>query len=103
MTTSWERPELVGIEVNVPHWYQREDELKSDEVTVSRATGWKRYGKPVVVGEQGNHIDRRKTQPPGVGGVWVESSALRMRIRYWTALFKDISIIFWKILLPELS
>ncbi len=95
VTTSWERPELTGIEVNAPHWYQRENELQSDEITVSRARNWKRYSMPVVVGEQGNRIDRRKAQPPGVGGVWDDRSALRMRIRNWTAFFKDIAIIFW--------
>ncbi len=67
------------------HWYQRENELESDIVTASRAKNWKKYNKPVVVGEQGNHIDRRKPRPPGVGGVWDEGSALRMRIRNWTA------------------
>jgi len=40
VTTSWERPELEGIEINAPHWYQRENELESDAVTVSRARNW---------------------------------------------------------------
>jgi hypothetical protein len=95
VTTSWERPELAGIEINAPHWYQRENELESDVVTASRAENWKKYNKPVVVGEQGNHIDRRKPQPPGVGGVWDEGSALRMRIRNWTAFFNEIAFVFW--------
>ena len=95
VTTSWERPELPGIEINAPHWYQRENELESDAVTASRARNWKKYNMPVVVGEQGNRIDRRKPQPLGVGGVWDDRSALRMRIRNWTALFNEIAIIFW--------
>ena len=95
VTTSWERPELAGIEINAPHWYQREDELESDAVTASRARDWKRYNKPVVVSEQGNHIDRRKSRPLGVGGVWDDRSALRMRIRNWTAYFNEIAFIFW--------
>ncbi len=95
VTTSWERPELDGIEINAPHWYQRENELESDMVTASRAENWKKYNKPVVVGEQGNHIDRRKPRPPGVGGVWDEGSALRMRIRNWTAFFNEIAFVFW--------
>lgn len=95
VTTSWERPEIAGIEINAPHWYQREDEHESDVVTALRARDWKRFNKPVVVGEQGNHIDKSKPQPPGVGGVWDESSALRMRIRSWTALFNEIAFIFW--------
>jgi len=95
ITTSWERPDLAGIEINAPHWYQREDELESDVATSSRAKEWKEYGKPVVVGEQGNRINRRKPRPPGVGGVWDERSALRMRIRNWTAFFHEIAFIFW--------
>ncbi|MEJ2704914.1 MAG: DUF5060 domain-containing protein [Sedimentisphaerales bacterium] len=95
ITTSWERPELAGIQVNAPHWYQREDELKSDAVTTARAKNWKRYGKPVVVGEQGNRIDRRKPPAPGIGGVWDDRSALRMRIRNWTAFFNEVAFIFW--------
>ncbi|MHC4228136.1 MAG: hypothetical protein ACYSW0_11980, partial [Planctomycetota bacterium] len=95
VTTSWERPDLAGIEINAPHWYQNENELESDKVTASRAENWKRYNMPVVVGEQGNRVDRRKPHPPGVGGVWDEGSALRMRIRNWTAFFNEIIFIFW--------
>lgn len=95
VTTSWERPDLDGIEINAPHWYQNEDELESDKVTVARATNWKKYNMPVVVGEQGNIVDRRKPIPPGVGGVWDAGSARRMRIRNWTAFFNEISFIFW--------
>jgi hypothetical protein len=95
VTTSWERPDLAGIEISAPHWYQNENELESDKVTVSRATNWKKYNMPVVVGEQGNIVDRRKPIPPGVGGVWDAGSARRMRIRNWTALFNEISFVFW--------
>ena len=94
ITTSWERPELDGIEISAPHWYQRENELESDAVTASRAGEWKKRGKPVVVGEQGNHVDTNN-RPLGVGGVWDDRSALRMRIRNWTALFNEIAFIFW--------
>jgi len=94
ITTSWERPELPGIEINAPHWYEREDELQSDTVTASRAKEWKKHNKPVIVGEQGNHVDTRN-RPLGVGGVWDDRSALRMRIRNWTALFNEIAFIFW--------
>lgn len=95
ITTSWQRPHLNGIEINAPHWYQRENELESDAVTVGRATGWKKHGKPVIVGEQGNHVAKDKPRPPGVGGVWDAGSARRMRIRNWTALFHEIAFIFW--------
>lgn len=95
ITTSWERPNLPGIELNAPHWYQNEDELQSDSITASKASNWKRYNKPVIVGEQGNFVDRNKPRPLGVGGVWDLRSALRMRIRLWTALFNEIALIFW--------
>ena len=95
ITTSWERPDLAGIEISAPHWYQREDELKSDAETTARAAKWKKHGKPVVVGEQGNWIDRKNPPAPGVGGVWDNRSALRMRIRNWTAFFNEIAFIFW--------
>jgi hypothetical protein len=94
ITTSWERAYLNGIEINAPHWYQREDELKSDQVTAAKANEWKKHGKPVIVGEQGNTSDRKKPIP-GVGGVWDDRSALRMRIRNWTALFNEIAFVFW--------
>lgn len=95
ITTSWERPELAGIEINAPHWYQRENELASDQVTVSRARTWRKHRKPVIVGEQGNYLDKKKPAPAGVGGVWDKRSARRMRIRSWTALFQEIGLVFW--------
>jgi hypothetical protein len=49
-----------------------------------QATKWKKAGKPVIVGEQGN-----------TGMNWDPLSGLRMRIRTWTALFEEISFIFW--------
>ncbi len=94
ITTSWERPELDGIEVNAPHWYENEDERKSDSVTAGRSKEWKRHGKPVIVGEQGNHADRAEA-PAEVGGVWDARSAVRMRLRNWTALFHEVSFVFW--------
>lgn len=95
ITTSWEKPDLDGIEINAPHWYQRENELESDSATATRAGDWKQYHKPVIVGEQGNHIDRKRAVPAGVGGVWDNNSAVRMRVRNWTALFHEIAFVFW--------
>jgi hypothetical protein len=94
ITTSWERPELPGIEANAPHWYGNEDERQSDIITESRAKGWKKHNLPVIVGEQGNSAGR-KNRAPGVGGVWDAGSARRMRLRLWTAMFNEISFIFW--------
>jgi hypothetical protein len=95
ITTSWERPELAGIDINAPHWYERERETESDLLTRAKADQWKRRGKPVVVGEQGNYTNRNLPREPGVGGVWDSGSARRMRLRIWTAFFKEISFIFW--------
>jgi hypothetical protein len=97
ITTSWERPELPGIEINAPHWYQQPgNELQSDAITASKAKNWKKHNKPVIVGEHGNISDKdRKKRPLGVGGVWDDRSALRMRIRNWTAFFNEIVFVFW--------
>lgn len=84
ISTSWEKPELPAIDINAPHWYESEDELSSDVRVQEQAETWKRAGKPVIVGEQGNS-----------GMNWDPGSAVRMRIRAWTALFQEISLIFW--------
>jgi Domain of unknown function (DUF5060) len=84
ISTSWEKAELPSIDINAPHWYESENELSSDLRVQQMATKWKQAGKPVIVGEQGN------------GGMnWDPRSAIRMRIRVWTALFQEISLVFW--------
>jgi hypothetical protein len=96
ITTSWERPELPGIEVNAPHWYcGLRTEFSCDRDTAERARNWKRFDKPVIVGEQGNSASKEELQIPGIGGVWDLGSATRMRLRNWVALFNEISFIFW--------
>lgn len=84
ISTSWEKPELPAVDIDAPHWYESEDELSSDLRVQEQAAKWKRAGKPVIVGEQGNS-----------GMNWDPGSAVRMRIRSWTALFQEISLIFW--------
>jgi len=96
VATSWERPDLAGIDVSAPHWYGRENELDSDRTTVGRATQHKRPGKPVVYGEQGNGGGKPHLIPQGIGGVWDPGSARRMRVRLWTAFFHEVSFIFWE-------
>ncbi len=81
---SWDKPRLDVINFSAPHWYESEDELTSDSRTAAIAAEWKAYGKPVLAGEQGN-----------TGMNWDPRSALRMRIRLWTALFHEIALIFW--------
>lgn len=96
VTTSWERPELDGIEVNAPHWYAGiQTDLACDRETADKARAWKRFGKPVILGEQGNWASKEELQTPGIGGVWDVGSSTRMRIRNWVALFNEISFIFW--------
>jgi hypothetical protein len=96
VATSWERPELEGIDVSAPHWYGNEDELSCDRVTAGRAERDKRFGKPVVYGEQGNSRGGEDRTAEGIGGVWDPGSARRMRVRCWTALFTEINFIFWE-------
>jgi hypothetical protein len=98
VTTSWERPELEGMDLSAPHQYVGASELGCDMQIAGAATNWKKFGKPVIVGEAGNHMPRatpEKPWPPGVGAVWDPGSAQRMRIRNWTGLFNEVSFIFW--------
>ena len=84
ISTSWQRPDLSVIEITSPHWYQKESEFESDLVTQQQINHWKASGKPVIFGEQGNSEQN-----------WDERSALRMRIRSWTAFFNEGALIFW--------
>jgi hypothetical protein len=81
---SWEKPDLPEIAINTPHWYESEPESESDSRVQAMGTKWKAFGKPVLVGEQGNS-----------GMNWDPTSATRMRVRAWTALFQEIGLIFW--------
>jgi hypothetical protein len=96
IATSWERPELDGIDISAPHWYGREDELASDQASAGNANAQKKFGKPVVYGEQGNGGGKPELAPQGIGGVWDPGSARRMRVRLWSAFFNEISFIFWE-------
>lgn len=84
LTTSWERPELHTVDINTPHWYERESEFQSDTRTAEMIDSGRRWRKPVIFGEQGNTSQN-----------WDERSALRMRIRSWTAFFLEGVLIFW--------
>jgi len=98
VTTSWERPELEGMDLSAPHQYVGASELGCDMQIAGAATNWKKFGKPVIVGEAGNSMPKatpEKPWPPGVGAVWDPGSAQRMRIRNWTGLFSEVSFIFW--------
>ncbi|NQT84934.1 DUF5060 domain-containing protein [bacterium] len=96
ISTSWERPEIDGIDINAPHWYGNENELSSDLVTENRAKRDRRFGKPIIYGEQGNYRGKEDRSAEGIGGVWDPGSARRMRVRSWTAFFNEIAFIFWE-------
>lgn len=84
VSTSWEKAALPGIDIISPHWYAREDELESDLATVRQIDRWRSFAKPIIFGEQGN-----------LGANWDPRSALRMRIRAWTAFFNEATLVFW--------
>jgi hypothetical protein len=84
ISTSFERPDLSVTDINSPHWYESESEFRSDRVTRDLIALWKKAGKRVIVGEQGNS-----------GQNWDPRSALRMRLRAWTAFFAEGTLIFW--------
>jgi uncharacterized repeat protein (TIGR02543 family) len=86
ISTSWEHAakDVPEIEITSPHRYMHENELTSDLI-VGDWDNYKDWGKPVILGEQGN-TDMN----------WLSDSALRMRLRGWTAFFKELSIIFWE-------
>jgi hypothetical protein len=84
VATSWEKPHLRQIDIESPHWYESEPLAMSDVRVVQLASWWKKFGKPVIVGEHGN-----------AGMNWDPGSAVRMRIRAWTSLFEDVGLVFW--------
>ncbi len=84
IATSWQRPDHPDIDINAPHWYEKESEFASDERAWSEITNKKSWNKPIIFGEQGNSVQN-----------WDPLSALRMRIRSWTAFFAEGIFIFW--------
>ncbi len=84
ISVSDERPALDCIDINSPHWYEKESEFESDARANSMITSRKSYQKPVIFGEQGNSVQN-----------WDQLSALRMRLRAWTSFFAEGMLIFW--------
>ncbi len=84
VSTSHPMPDVAAIDIHAPHWYESENVLIADRRLYERANEFKRQGKPVIVGEQGN-----------TGMNWDPESALRMRLHAWTALFEEIALVFW--------
>ncbi|WP_428331708.1 DUF5060 domain-containing protein [Mucilaginibacter sp.] len=84
ISVSDERPQLSSIDINSPHWYQKESEFESDMVTNKMISSRKTYKKLIIFGEQGNSVQN-----------WDALSSLRMRIRSWTSFFCEGILIFW--------
>jgi hypothetical protein len=84
--TSWSRPDLPALDFGSDHWYQTEPDLEADAVAWQRlrAEPARRFGKPTLVDEQGN-----------AGHNWDPTSAVRLRLRAWTAFFAEAAIVFW--------
>lgn len=96
ITTSFPRAEVRCLDFESPHHYSSPNVLDADASLASAARWWRKPGKPVIVGEFGNSADVDfNKRAPGVGGVWDPDSAVRMRIRNWTALGNECSIVFW--------
>lgn len=84
ISVSDERPQLASIDINSPHWYEKESELESDARAWQMISSRKIFNKPIIFGEQGNSVQ-----------CWDPSSALRMRLRTWTSFFAQGILIFW--------
>lgn len=67
-----------------PHWYESEEISDSDTKTAQHINQYESYAKPVVIAEQGNKDSN-----------YDSTSAIRMRIRTWTAFFEEGIILFW--------
>ncbi len=79
-----EDPKYPGVDMISPHWYETENLWESDIKTANFIDRYKDYPKPVVFGEQGNATSN-----------WDPTSAVRMRVRLWTAFFKQGILMFW--------
>jgi len=84
ISVSDERPALSCIDIDSPHWYEKESEFQSDARAYTMITSRKSFNKPIIFGEQGNSVQN-----------WDTLSAVRMRLRTWTSFFAEGMLIFW--------
>lgn len=84
ITVSSDEYNLLDGDIIAPHWYQNEELNKSDLYTFFQIDKYKTTGKPVVFTEQGN-----------LKANYDKESALRMRVRAWTAFFNKSILVFW--------
>jgi len=81
---SWEHPDVSSVSVVTPHWYETENVQSADTAVITQIQKYAPYHKPILFGEVGNTVKN-----------WDESSALRMRVRTWTAFFHNAILVFW--------
>lgn len=84
ITTSPEDTTTDGIDIISPHWYESENLSDSDRRTYDFIDEFRSINKPVIFGEQGNALEN-----------WDNESPIRMRVRLWTAFFREAIMIFW--------
>ena len=84
ITTSWDQPDVQELDFVAPHWYASEPLRESDLHVIREAALWKKYRKPVLMGEHGN-----------AGMNWDPASADRLRVRLWTGLFQEVGFVLW--------
>ena len=84
ISMSLERSEMPEIDIISPHWYVSEKVEVSDLSVLSIINKYSKVNKPVIFGEQGNSDAN-----------WDSTSAIRMRVRSWTAFFNEAILIFW--------
>jgi hypothetical protein len=84
--TNWSVPQLSVIDFGTDHWYSTDDPHQSDVAAWQRLRSEpaRALGKPTLVDEQGNS-----------GQNWDPNSALRLRLRSWTAFFAEAVFVFW--------
>ena len=76
--------DIAAMDITSPHFYTYADEFKIEKETYDNIIDWKRFGKPVIIGEYGYAIVN-----------WDETTDLRNRLATWAAFFAEGSIVFW--------
>lgn len=86
VTNSYPRPiDATLFDARSPHWYETEPAVESD-LSTTRQIDDAGEGLPIIFGEQGN-----------MGLNWDPGSAVRLRIRSWTAFFEQSVLLFWNL------
>ncbi len=88
VTTSFVYPppvrDISVMNITSPHFYTYADEFQVEKETFDNIINWKRFGKPVIIGEYGNARIN-----------WDQTTDLKNRLATWLAFFAEGSIIFW--------